>query len=151
MKREPCPESHALDSRSAALMEIAGSVAADALADRARPRGRGSHRRRETTGLPGVALPGVLVVGGVLGGVGAVGALARAPVEVTLIDRRNHQLFQPLLYQVATGSLDSCDIAEPLRSLFRRLYGCNRAETALSLNLETLNVTKGDVPRVLLL
>jgi NADH dehydrogenase len=39
---------------------------------------------------------------------------------VTLVDRRNHQLFQPLLYQVAMGSLDSCDIAEPLRSLFRR-------------------------------
>src|SRR5262249_24307286 len=54
------------------------------------------------------------------GGAAAGRALARAPVDVTLVDRRNHQLFQPLLYQVATGQLDSCDIAEPLRSLFRR-------------------------------
>jgi NADH dehydrogenase len=64
--------------------------------------------------------PHVIVIGGGFGGVAAARALARAPVEVTLVDRRNHHLFQPLLYQVATGSLDSCDIAEPLRSLFRR-------------------------------
>jgi NADH dehydrogenase len=61
----------------------------------------------------------VIVIGGGFGGVEAARALARAPVEVTLIDRRNHQLFQPLLYQVATGTLDSGDIAEPLRTLFR--------------------------------
>jgi NADH dehydrogenase len=66
------------------------------------------------------ARPHVIVIGGGFGGVAAARALHRAPVEVTLIDRRNHQLFQPLLYQVATGQLDSCDIAEPLRSLFRR-------------------------------
>ncbi|HVJ92830.1 MAG TPA: FAD-dependent oxidoreductase, partial [Labilithrix sp.] len=63
--------------------------------------------------------PHVLVIGGGFGGVAAARALARAPVEVTLVDKRNHHLFQPLLYQVATGSLDSGDIAEPLRSLFR--------------------------------
>jgi NADH dehydrogenase len=74
----------------------------------------------ETNQLQREAVPRVIVIGGGFGGVAAGRALARAPVEVTLIDRRNHQLFQPLLYQVATGSLDSCDIAEPLRSLFRR-------------------------------
>jgi NADH dehydrogenase len=62
----------------------------------------------------------VIVIGGGFGGVAAARALRRAPVDVTLIDRRNHQLFQPLLYQAATGQLDSCDIAEPLRGLFRR-------------------------------
>src|SRR5262245_43613939 len=73
-----------------------------------------------TNQLQREARPRVIVIGGGFGGVAAARALARAPVEVTLVDRRNHQLFQPLLYQVATGSLDSCDIAEPLRSLFRR-------------------------------
>ena len=73
-----------------------------------------------TTGLTRKARPRVIVIGGGFGGVAAARALARAPVEVSLVDRRNHQLFQPLLYQVATGSLDSCDIAEPLRTLFRR-------------------------------
>jgi NADH dehydrogenase len=47
---------------------------------------------------------------------------------VTLVDRRNHHLFQPLLYQVATGSLDSCDIAEPLRTLFRRQRNIDGAD-----------------------
>jgi len=75
-----------------------------------------------TTGLAPEPRPRVVVIGGGFGGVAAARALARAPVEVTLVDRRNHQLFQPLLYQVATGSLDSCDIAEPLRSLFRRQH-----------------------------
>lgn len=73
-----------------------------------------------TTGLIRNPRPRVMIVGGGFGGVAAARALAREPVEVTLVDRRNHHLFQPLLYQVATGSLDSCDIAEPLRSLFRR-------------------------------
>ncbi len=73
-----------------------------------------------TSGLTRASRPRVVVVGGGFGGVAAAQTLGRAPVEVTLVDRRNHQLFQPLLYQVATGSLDSCDIAEPLRGLFRR-------------------------------
>jgi NADH dehydrogenase len=71
-------------------------------------------------GLAREPRPRVIVIGGGFGGVAAARALARAPVEVTLVDKRNHHLFQPLLYQVATGSLDSCDIAEPLRSRFRR-------------------------------
>src|SRR5262252_8916981 len=80
----------------------------------------GRPRMPATNGLQRKARPRVIVIGGGFGGVAAARALARAPVDVTLIDRRNHQLFQPLLYQVATGSLDSCDIAEPIRSLFRR-------------------------------
>ena len=61
----------------------------------------------------------VVIVGGGFGGLRAAKALAGAPVEVTLIDRTNHHLFQPLLYQVATGILSPGQIAPALRSLFR--------------------------------
>ncbi len=61
----------------------------------------------------------VLIVGGGFGGLAVARALADAPVEITLIDRRNHHLFQPLLYQVATAALSPADIAWPLRTLFR--------------------------------
>jgi len=62
----------------------------------------------------------VVVVGGGFGGLQAVLALRRAPVEVTLVDRRNFHLFQPLTYQVATGALSPGEIAYPLRSIFKR-------------------------------
>jgi NADH dehydrogenase len=62
----------------------------------------------------------VVVVGGGFGGLQAVRALRRAPVDVTLIDRRNFHLFQPLLYQVATGALSAAEIATPLRGILKR-------------------------------
>jgi NADH:ubiquinone reductase (H+-translocating) len=62
----------------------------------------------------------VLIIGGGYGGLYAARALARAPVEVTLVDRRNHHLFTPLLYQVATGALAPSDIAQPLRLILRQ-------------------------------
>ena len=62
----------------------------------------------------------VLILGGGFGGLYAAKALKRAPVQVTLLDRRNFHLFQPLLYQVATGSLSPGEIASPLRAVFRR-------------------------------
>lgn len=62
----------------------------------------------------------VVVVGGGFGGLQAVKALARAEVDVTLIDRNNYHLFQPLSYQVATGSLSPGEIAVPLRQILRR-------------------------------
>src|SRR6266850_1340534 len=64
--------------------------------------------------------PHVLIVGGGFGGLYAARALAGRPVRVTLLDRRNHHLFQPLLYQVATAALNPSDIAVPLRSILRR-------------------------------
>ena len=61
----------------------------------------------------------MVVVGGGFGGLYAARALAGRPVRVTLLDRRNHHLFQPLLYQVATAALNPSDIATPLRSVLR--------------------------------
>jgi NADH dehydrogenase len=61
----------------------------------------------------------VVIVGGGFGGYSAAKALRRAPVDVTLLDRTNHYLFQPLLYQVATGLLSPADIAVPTRFLLR--------------------------------
>jgi NADH:ubiquinone reductase (H+-translocating) len=66
------------------------------------------------------ALPHVVVVGGGFGGVAVVQGLSGLPCRVTLIDQRNHHLFQPLLYQVATAALSPAEIATPIRSLFRR-------------------------------
>ena len=80
--------------------EIAAALAPPA------PRGRRPHR--------------VVVVGGGFGGLRAVRGLADGPVEVTLIDRRNFHLFQPLLYQVATGALSAGEIATPLRAILKR-------------------------------
>src|SRR3954449_4641743 len=62
----------------------------------------------------------VVVVGGGFGGLPATRLLAHSPVDVTLIDRRNHHLFQPLLYQVATGILSPGQIAPPLRHIVRK-------------------------------
>jgi len=62
----------------------------------------------------------VVVVGGGFGGLQAVLKLRRIPVEVTLVDRRNFHLFQPLTYQVATGALSPGEIAYPLRAIFKR-------------------------------
>ena len=64
-------------------------------------------------------LPHVVVVGGGFGGIAVVRGLASTPCRVTLIDQRNHHLFQPLLYQVATASLAPGDIATPIRAMFR--------------------------------
>jgi NADH dehydrogenase len=66
-----------------------------------------------------MAVPRVAILGGGFGGLNAAKALRRAPVQVTIIDRRNHHLFQPLLYQVATAALNPSDIAIPIRRVLR--------------------------------
>jgi NADH dehydrogenase len=65
-------------------------------------------------------MPRVVVVGGGFGGTHAAHTLPNAPVRVTVIDRNNHSIFHPLLYQVASVGLSSDEIAEPIRFLLRR-------------------------------
>jgi NADH:ubiquinone reductase (H+-translocating) len=72
------------------------------------------------SGNPGTAKPHVVIIGGGFGGLNAARAFDDAPVQVTLIDRRNYHLFQPLLYQVATASLSPADIASPIRAILRK-------------------------------
>ena len=66
----------------------------------------------------------IVIVGGGFGGLYCAMALAKSPVEVTLLDRRNFHLFQPLLYQVATGGLSPANIASPLRGVLKRQKNC---------------------------
>ncbi len=75
------------------------------------------------------ALPHVVILGGGFGGLYAARALARVPVDVTVVDRMNHHLFQPLLYQVATAGLNPSDIAAPIRRVLRH-QGNARVELA---------------------
>ena len=80
--------------------------------------------------------PRVVIIGGGFGGLSAAKALWRVPVDVTLIDRTNHYLFQPLLYQVATGVLSPADIAMPIRFLLRR----QRNTTVLMTDVERIDL-----------
>jgi NADH dehydrogenase len=92
--------------------------------------------------------PHVVIIGGGFGGLACARALARADARVTLVDRRNHHLFQPLLYQVATAALSATDIAAPIRQLLRRQKNCtvlldevasiDRAERTVMLGRGTL-------------
>ena len=69
--------------------------------------------------MPDAAAPHIVIVGGGFAGLNAARRLGRRDVRVTLLDRRNHHLFQPLLYQVASAALSPADIAMPLRSILR--------------------------------
>ena len=76
-------------------------------------------RKRPAVPVDLGARPRVVIVGGGFAGLQAAKALTEAPVRITLVDRRNHHLFQPLLYQVATAVLSPADIAHPIRSVLR--------------------------------
>jgi NADH:quinone reductase (non-electrogenic) len=93
----------------------------------------------------------VVIVGGGFGGLFAARALRLAPVRVTLVDSRNHHLFQPLLYQVATGILSSGEIAPPLRGVLHR-HGNVEVELAeidgFELGSQTATATRPDGARV---
>lgn len=71
--------------------------------------------------------PRVFIVGGGFAGIAAAKTLADAPVDVRLMDRRNHHVFQPLLYQVATASLSPADISSPIRTILRGQENCQVA------------------------
>lgn len=86
--------------------------------------------------------PHVLILGGGFGGLWATRALASAPVRVTLVDRTNHHLFQPLLYQVAMAGLSAPDIAAPLRHILRRQRNVTvRMDEAREIDVEAHRVT----------
>jgi NADH dehydrogenase len=91
-------------------------------------------------------IPKVYIVGGGFAGLAAARALAGAPASVTLLDRRNHHVFQPLLYQVATASLSPADISAPIRTALRGQENCEvvLAEiTAVDVERRRLRVADG--------
>src|SRR5689334_15165432 len=85
--------------------------------------------------------PHVIIIGGGFGGLSAAKALRNAPLRLTLLDRRNHHLFQPLLYQVATAALNPSDIAVPIRAILRR----QKNATVLMADANSIDVAKRKV------
>ena len=82
--------------------------------------------------------PHVVLIGAGFGGLAAAHALRRAPVRITILDRSNHHLFQPLLYQVATAALSPADIAAPIRRIFRHQLNV----TVMLADATAINVTE---------
>jgi NADH dehydrogenase len=95
------------------------------------------------------ATPHVVIIGGGFGGLTAARALRRAPARITLIDRRNHHLFQPLLYQVATAGLSPGDIAVPIRRILRRQRNATvllAEATGIDLRHRKVLLSDGEIP-----
>ena len=89
----------------------------------------------------------VVIVGGGFAGLNAVRGLREAPVEVTLVDRQNFHLFQPLVYQVATGALASAEVAAPLRAVLKRQANARvLLADAKGFDLGRREVVLGDLP-----
>ena len=98
----------------------------------------------DVTHMPEEA-PHVVIIGGGFGGLAAAQALKRAPVRITLLDRRNHHLFQPLLYQVATAGLSPGNIAAPIRWILRRQQNVRvLLAAAIAIDPATRTVTLND-------
>ena len=95
--------------------------------------------------------PRVVIVGVGFAGLNAAKALRKAPVRLTIIDRRNFHLFQPLLYQVATAALNPSDIAYPIRSIFRRQRNVVSVLLAevVSIDLDASEITLDDGQTIL--
>ena len=94
-------------------------------------------------------LPHVVIVGGGFGGLAAVRALRKAPVRVTLIDKRNYHLFRPMLYQVATGLLSADEISGPLRSIFSHQENVDvllDEVTGINSSRRIIHLTRGELP-----
>ncbi len=88
----------------------------------------------------------IVIIGGGFGGLTAAQRLKRAEVEITLIDRTNHHLFQPLLYQVATGGLSPADIASPIRYILRRQSNVRVIEdTVVDINQDSVVTNTGAI------
>jgi len=92
--------------------------------------------------------PKVVIIGGGFGGLWAAKRLARAPVDVVLLDRRNHHVFSPLLYQVATAGLSPGDIASPIRWVLRKQKNLNvwlADATSIDAAKRVVHLTDGEV------
>lgn len=89
--------------------------------------------------------PHVVIIGGGFGGLNAAKALRKAPVRVTVVDKRNFHLFQPLLYQVATASLSPSDIAYPIRAILRKQPNVTvLLDEVTGIDVDRQSVTLGD-------
>ncbi len=92
------------------------------------------------------SLPVVVIIGGGFAGLSAAKALADAPVNILLVDRSNHHLFQPLLYQVATAELSPADIAQPIRAILRNQANVRVIlDEVKQINPESREVITGDL------
>jgi len=91
------------------------------------------------------AWPHVVIIGAGFGGLACAAGLRALPVRITVIDRHNYHLFQPLLYQVATGGLSPADVATPIRGLFQRDHNvCVRLGTVTGIDRQARTVSLGD-------
>lgn len=91
------------------------------------------------------SLPHVVIIGGGFGGLQTARRLKRAQCQVTLVDRRNHHIFQPLLYQVATGGLSAANIAQPLRRILSKQSNCETLMAeAVDFDIENKKVLLAD-------
>jgi len=89
--------------------------------------------------------PHIVVLGGGFGGLNFAKVMRNVPAQITLIDRQNHHLFQPLLYQVATAALSSVEVSQPLRSIFRDYENVSvEMGDAQSIDLKERTVTLPD-------
>ena len=96
-----------------------------------------------------MAKPRVVIIGGGFGGLSAARAFRGAPVDVLLVDRRNHHVFQPLLYQVATAALSPGDISSPIRWILRRQSNVRvwlAEATAIDLGASVVRLADGEAP-----
>lgn len=111
-----------------------------------------AHRKASATGSAmetSPRKPHVIIVGGGFGGLEAAKKLGDEPVDVTLIDRTNYHLFQPLLYEVATAALSPADIAAPLRAVltkFRNIEVMLAEVTAIDVAAKTVKTTDREIP-----
>src|SRR5438445_594402 len=90
----------------------------------------------------------IVIIGGGFGGLYAAKALKKAPVRITLADRRNYHLFQPLLYQVATAALNPSDIAAPIRAVLRKQKNVSVImgdATAIDLDQKIVRLADGEL------
>src|SRR5437763_13529515 len=99
--------------------------------------------------MDGKPSPHVVVIGAGFGGLLATRTLARYPVRITIIDRRNYHTFQPLLYQVATAGLSPGEIAAPIRSILRsdkNIEVLMAEVTGFDLERRLVQTPEGDIP-----